>query len=150
MAQSLSKILVHLVFSTKDRYPFLSADVRPELHAYSATVLKSCQSPALTINSVENHIHILCVLSKNWAACDLIEKVKKDTSKWIKTKGGILRKFHWQNGYGAFSVSQSKVPSVKKYIADQERHHRRMTFEDEFRSLLKKREMDYDERYVWD
>jgi hypothetical protein len=76
--------------------------------------------------------------------------VKKDTSKWIKTKGGILRKFHWQNGYGAFSVSQSKVASVKKYIAEQEKHHRRMTFEEEFRSLLRKHEMEYDERYVRD
>lgn len=150
MAQSLSKILIHVIFSTKNRYPFLAPKIRPELHAYAATVLKTCQSPALTINSVENHIHILCCLSKNWSCADLVGKLKTDTSKWIKTKGGILTKFHWQNGYGAFSVSQSQVATVKKYIADQEAHHRRATFEDEFRAFLMKHDMEYDERYVWD
>ncbi len=150
MHQSLSKVLVRLVFSTKDRYPFLTPEVRPELHAYAATVLKSCESPAIVINSVTEHIHILCVLSKNRAICDVIQKLKTGTSKWIKSKGGILQKFHWQNGYGAFSVSQSQVGSVRKYIANQEAHHRRMTFEEEFRSLLQKHEMEYDERFVWD
>ena len=150
MAQSLSKILALIIFSTKGRHPFLAPSARPELHAYAATVLKTCESPALVINSVEDHMHILCTLSKNWAVCDLIEQVKKDTSKWLKTKGGNLRKFYWQGGYGAFSVSQSQVPSVKKYIAEQEKHHRRMTFEEEFRSFLRKHEMEYDERYVWD
>jgi len=149
MAQSLAKILVHLVFSTKDRYPYLIAEVRPELHAYAATVLKSSESPAITINSVADHIHVLCSLSRSRAICDLIEELKTSTSKWIKTKGGILEKFHWQNGYGAFSVSQSQVESVKTYIAAQEKHHRRMTFEEEFRSFLHKHEMEYDERYVW-
>ncbi len=150
MAQSLSKLLTHIIFSKKERYPFLVPPVRPELHAYAATVLKSCESPALKINSVENHIHILCILSKNWALCDLIEQVKKDTSKWIKTKGGMLRKFYWQNGYGAFSVSQSQVASVRSYIANQEAHHRRVSFEDEFRQFLKRHEVEYDARYVWD
>ena len=150
MPQSLSKVLVHVVFSTKDRYPFLTPEVRPELHAYAATVLKSCESPAIVINSVTEHIHVLCALSKNWAICDLIQKLKTGTSKWIKSKGGILQKFHWQNGYGVFSVSQSQVGSVRKYITNQEAHHRRVTFEEEFRSLLQKHEMEYDERFVWD
>jgi putative transposase len=150
LAQSLAQILIHIIFSTKNRYPFLIPEVRPELHAYAATVLKSCQSPALTINSVEEHIHVLCHLSKNYAACDLIEEVKTSTSRWIKTKGGILRKFHWQNSYGVFSVSSSLVPSVKTYITNQERHHRRMTFQEEFRKFLEKYEVSYDERYVWD
>ena len=149
MAQSLSKLFVHLIFSTNDRYPYLTSEVRLELHAYMATVLKSSDSPALIINSVADHIHILCTLSKKWAICDLIEKVKTSTSKWIKTKGGILRKFHWQNGYGAFSVSQSQVGSVKTYIADQEKHHRKMTFEEEYRSFLHRHGIEYDERYVW-
>ena len=150
MAQSLSKILIHAVFSTKNRYPFLIAEVRPELQAYSATVLKNCDSPALAINSVADHIHLLCALSKNWALCDLIKELKTSTSKWIKTKGGILSKFHWQAGYGAFSVSQSQMESVRTYINQQEEHHRQMTFEDELKSILRKHGVEYDERYVWD
>lgn len=150
MAQSLSQILVHIIFGTKNRYPFLTPEVRPELHAYMATVLKGCKSPALTIGCVEDHIHVLCRLSKNYAACDLIEEVKTSTSKWIKTKGGILRKFYWQNGYGVFSVSPSLIGTVKTYIGNQEKHHRRTTFQDEFRKFLERHGMEYDERYVWD
>ena len=95
MPQSVAQILVHVIFSTKDRYPFLTPEVRPELHAYAATVLQGCKSPALVINSVADHVHVLCALSKNMAACDLVEEIKTSTSKWIKTKGGILRNFHW-------------------------------------------------------
>ena len=146
MPQSPSKVLVDVVFCTKDRYPFLTPEVRPELHAYAATVLKSCESPAIVINSVTEHIHVLCALSKNWAICDLIQNLQTGTSKWIKSKGGILQKFHWQNGYGVFSVSRSQVGSVRKYITTQEAHHRRVTFEEDFRSLLQKHEREYDER----
>ncbi|HRX85270.1 MAG TPA: IS200/IS605 family transposase [Phycisphaerae bacterium] len=150
MSQSLCNILVHIVFSTKDRYPFLRDEVRPELHAYGATVLKNDNCPTLLMNSMSDHVHILCALSKNLAVCKLIKQFKVTTSEWIKTKGGMLTKFHWQSGYGAFSVSQSNVPAVRQYIAEQENHHKRMTFQDEFRALLRKHQVEFDERYVWD
>ena len=113
MAQSLTQILVHIIFSTKERYPFLVPEVRPELHAYGATVLRGLDSPAIVINSVEDHVHVFCRLSKTHALCDVIQELKTSTSKWLKTKGGILTKFHWQNGYGAFSVSPSQAGSAE-------------------------------------
>jgi len=150
MAQSLARILIHVVFSTKERYPYLQPDVRPELHAYTATVLKGLESPAILVNSVDDHVHLLCHLSKNLAACDLIQKVKTSTSKWLKTKGGVLAKFRWQSGYGAFSVSPSQVDSVRTYIENQETHHKRVTFQDELRGLLARHGLALDERYAWD
>jgi REP-associated tyrosine transposase len=114
--QSLAQVLVHLIFSTKNREPFLSDDVRPELHPYMATILKGNECPAILINSVEDHAHVLFHLSKNRVLCDVIESLKKDSSKWIKTKGRPDRNFHWQSGYGAFSVSQSNVAQVIRYI----------------------------------
>lgn len=150
MSQSLAKILVHVIFSTKNRHPFLKDDVRDELHRYIATILKDHESPAILIGSVENHIHILCSQSKNYTTSKIVEEAKKGSSKWIKTKGAAYEKFQWQNGYGAFSVSQSHVDDVVQYIASQKEHHRKMTFEEEFRSFLKKYQVEYDERYVWD
>jgi len=150
MPQSLAQILVHWIFSTKNREPILSDDVRRELHPYLATILKGMNSPAILVNSVEDHAHILIHLSKNHALCDVIELVKKDSSKWIKTKGKSYRSFHWQNGYGAFSVSQSNVAEVVRYIEGQKEHHRTKTFQEEFRALLQKYRVPYDERYVWD
>lgn len=146
----MAQILVHLIFSTKNREPLLSDDIRPELHRYMATILKGMDSSAILINSVEDHAHILFHLSKNRALCDVIETVKKDSSKWIKTKGRTFRNFHWQSGYGAFSVSQSNVAQVVRYIEKQKEHHRRRTFQEEFRAFLKRYQIPYDERYVWD
>jgi REP element-mobilizing transposase RayT len=148
--QSLAQVLVHLIFSTKSREPLLSDDIRPELHPYMATILKGMDSPAILINSVADHAHVLFHLSKNHALCEVIESVKKDSSKWIKTKGKAYRTFHWQSGYGAFSVSQSNVAQVVRYIEEQKEHHRRRTFQEEFRAFLKTYQVPYDERYVWD
>ena len=150
MAQSLSKILVHLIFSTKGRERLILDDIRDELHRYSATVLKELDSPAILIGSVEDHIHILFSLSKNHSISKIVEETKKATSKWIKGKGGHYSSFYWQNGYGAFSVSQSGVPDVQKYIANQKEHHRQKTFQEEFREFLNRYEVQFDERYVWD
>jgi len=150
MAQSLAQILIHVIFSTKDRYPFLKSDNRAELHAYAAAVLKGMDSPAIRINSLDDHMHALCRLSKNHALCDLVQKLKTSTSKWLKTKGGILTKFAWQNGYGAFSVSASQSAAAIRYIENQESHHRKMTFQEEFRRFLDKYGVEFDERYVWD
>ncbi len=150
MAQSLAQILVHVVFSTKERRPYLKPPVRPEMHAYAATVLKAMDSPATVLNSVDDHLHILCRLSKNHPVCDVVQEVKTSTSKWLKTKGGVLTKFRWQNGYGAFSVSPSQAALVRRYIENQESHHRRFSFQDEFRGMLTKCGIEFDERYVWD
>ena len=150
MPQSLAQLLVHLIFSTKNREPLLSDNIRPELHSYMATILKGMDSSAILINSVEDHAHVLFHLSKNHALCDVIESLKKDSSKWIKTKGRPYRNFHWQSGYGAFSVSQSNVAQVVRYIEKQKEHHRRRTFQEEFRAFLKRYQVPYDERYVWD
>jgi putative transposase len=148
--QSLAQILVHLIFSTKGRAPLLCDDIRPELHPYMATILKGMDSSAILINSVADHTHVLFHLSKNHALCDVIERVKKDSSKWIKTKGKAYRNFYWQSGYGAFSVSQSNVAQVVRYLEEQKEHHRKRTFQEEFRAFLKRYRVPYDERYVWD
>ena len=150
MPQSLSSVLVHLIFATKNREPFITAEIEPELHAYLATVLRECGSPALLINGTTDHVHILFALSRRMALADLVEEVKKRSSKWIKTKGSGFRNFQWQAGYGAFSVGQSNVDALKKYIAGQKEHHRRRTFQDEFRTFVEKYEVEYDERFVWD
>ena len=150
MPQSLSLILVHLVFSTKHREPYITPDIEPELHAYLAAVFRECHSPALTINGTENHVHGLFALSRTITVAELVEEIKKRSSKWVKTKGGLLRNFQWQAGYGAFSIGQSNVSALKRYIAEQKEHHRRRTFEEEYRSFLEKYGIDYDERYVWD
>jgi putative transposase len=148
MPQSLANILVHLIFSTKERRPLIEENVRVGLHGYIAGILKEIESPALIINSVPDHVHILCVLSKNLAACKLVEEVKKSSSKWMKTQG--VPAFAWQNGYGVFSVSQSNTDSVRRYIENQAEHHRKLGFQDELRAFLEKHRVPYDERYVWD
>jgi putative transposase len=151
MPQSLANVLIHIVFSTKHRQPFLkNADLRNELHAYLITVLKSLDCPSLAINSVEDHIHILCHLSRKIAIAKLIEELKTSTSKWLKTKDPALRGFYWQTGYGVFSVSESKRSDVTRYIQRQEEHHRRVNYQDEFRQLCAKHGLEIDERYVWD
>jgi putative transposase len=122
MPQSLANILVHLIFSTKERRPLIDDIVRDRLHGYMAGVLKEIESPALIINSVPDHVHILSALSKNLAACKLVEEVKKSSSKWMKKQGVPM--FAWQNGYGMFAVSQSNAAAVRKYIESQAEHHR--------------------------
>ena len=122
--------------------------IRQEMHAYLASILKSHYCPTLIVGGVPDHIHALFVLSKNHSIATVVYELKRSSSKWAKTKD--LKKFHWQRGYGAFSVSESHVDVVRKYIEKQEQHHRRRTFEEEFREFLKRYKVDYDERYVWD
>jgi len=150
MSQSLVKNLVHLVYSTKDRQPWIPAEHRAGLYAYQAGIFKQWESPALVIGGVEDHVHALFSLSKNHALKKIVEEVKKGSSKWMKTEGPRIDGFYWQAGYAAFSVSQSNVDAVKDYIEHQQEHHRKMTFQDELRAFFKKYEMEFDERYVWD
>lgn len=150
MPQSLAKNLIHLVFSTKHREPFLSDAVRPALHAYLATVFKNLQSPVLALNSVADHVHILFSLHRTVALSSVVEDAKKSSSKWLKTQSPDLAAFAWQAGYGAFSVSESAVEAVTRYIETQAEHHRQVTFQDEFRAFLTKHNLEYDERYLWE
>ncbi len=152
MPQSLSKVLVHMVYSTKGRRPWLKDErIRKELYAYKATILRdSVDTPALIINGIEDHVHMLCLLSRKFAIMSVIEEAKTETSKWLKKQSSDLSDFAWQGGYGIFSVSESNCEQVKRYIAEQERHHRKMSFQDEFRLLCKRHGIEIDERYVWD
>ncbi|MEP6818077.1 MAG: transposase [bacterium] len=151
MSQSLAKIWTHLIFSTKDRYPFLTdRNIRHDPHAYLAKTLKSNNCPTLIVGGVADHAHALFALSKNHSIASIVWEIKRSSSKWVKIQDAALRKFHWQDSYGAFSVSQSHVEQVEKYILNQEAHHRKKSFQDEFRSCFKKYEIDYDERYAWD
>jgi putative transposase len=145
----MAKVLVHLVYSTKERQRWLAAGIRPGLFAYQAGIFREWESPALVIGGVEDHVHALFLLSRNYAVKKIVEEVKKGSSRWMKSEGGIDG-FTWQAGYGAFSVSQSNVDDVRRYIKDQERHHQQMSFQDELRALFKRHEIEFDERYIWD
>jgi REP element-mobilizing transposase RayT len=131
MAQTLTRILVHVVFSTKDRRNLITSAVEPELHAYLGGICRNRESPALAIGGTDNHVHMLISLSKNIALSALMLALKKDSSKWLKTKGDAFRTFHWQDGYGAFSIGESQVRAVTDYVHGQREKHKTMTFEKE-------------------
>jgi putative transposase len=147
----LFKIYVHIIFSTKRRFPFLAErPIRAEMHSYLGAICNAMNCRVITVGGIADHVHILCLLSKNLAACDLIGEIKRRSSKWVKTKGRLLRKFAWQSGYGVFSVDQSRVEIVRHYILNQEDHHRHKSFQEEFRNVLKNHDVQFDERFVWD
>lgn len=150
MPQSLAKNLIHLIYSTKNRVACLSPDIRARLFAYQAGILKEWDSPAVVIGGVADHVHALFCLSKTHALTKVIEELKKGSSKWLKTQGNSFIGFHWQAGYGAFSVSQSNVDDVTRYIEQQEEHHRAKSFQEEFIAFLKRHGMEYNETYLWD
>jgi putative transposase len=148
MTQSLAKILVHVIFSTKNRDPLIPADARPELHAYIVGILANLRCPALQVGGTADHVHVLFSLGRTTTIADTLEETKKSSSKWMKRQG--VNGFSWQAGYGAFSIGQSQVSAVVRYIQQQEQHHRRLTFQDELRQFFKRYGVSYDERYVWD
>jgi REP element-mobilizing transposase RayT len=150
MPQSLASLHIHLVFSTKNREPLITDDVRSHLHAYMATVLQNLGATPVLINSIEDHIHLLFDLGRTTSVSKAVEDVKKSSSKWIKTQGAEFAGFAWQAGYGAFAVSESNVESVRIYIANQREHHRKKTFQDEYRQFLERHRIPFDEKYVWD
>jgi REP element-mobilizing transposase RayT len=150
MPQSLSRVLIHLVFSTKNRERLLITAIQKELHPYLAVVLDNIQCPSLQVGGVEDHVHLFFGLSRTRTIADVVETVKTNSSKWIKNKGPAFVNFHWQAGYGAFSVSQSDAESVVAYIRNQEQHHQKMTFQEEYRRLLERYQIVFDEKYVWD
>ena len=150
MPQSLARLHIHLVFSTKNREPRILDSVRDSLHRYMATVLDNLGCPAVLINSMPDHVHLLFDLGRAVPICSVVEEVKKTSSRWIKTQGAAFGGFAWQSGYGAFAVSESNVPVVRDYIANQAEHHRRKPFQEEYRTFLDKHQIAFDERYVWD
>jgi putative transposase len=150
MAQALVKNYLHIVFSTKHRQPLIQPPYEKELHSYLAGMCKDMECQPIKVGGYVDHVHILCMLSKKMTVVKLLEEVKSHSSKWMKTKDESLKTFYWQNGYGAFSVNPTEVNTVINYIENQHQHHATKTFQDEYRAFLKKYEIEYDERYVWD
>ena len=150
MGQSLVKNYLHIVFSTKYRQPLINEVVENELYSYLGGICKQLECSPIKIGGYYDHIHILCMLSKKIALMKLLEEVKSHSSKWIKTKDESLRNFYWQDGYGAFSVNPAEVDVVINYIATQKEHHGKITFQNEYRAFLKRYQVEFDERYVWD
>ena len=142
---------MHIVFSTKNRAEYIPETIAPELFSFMAGVCNNLECNPVAVGGYLNHVHILCLLSRKVAQMDLVSKVKSNSSRWVKAKYPELQAlFDWQDGYGIFSVSKSKVNAVTKYINTQAEHHSKMVFEDEFLGLLKKHNVDYNERYLWD
>ena len=150
MGQSLVKNYTHIVFSTKYRAPIIHPPYELELHAYLGGICNNLECHTLKVGGYTDHVHILCILSKKIALMKLLEEVKSHSSKWMKTKDYSLNNFYWQDGYGTFSVNPAQVDRVVAYIGNQHEHHRKKDFQYEFRSYLKKYNVEYDERYVWD
>jgi putative transposase len=148
--QSLSQVIIHIVFSTKDRRPWLDQGIRPRIHAYLATVCRDCECEAYRIGGVADHVHIAARLARTVSQAALLEKMKKTSSAWIKEQSQQYSLFSWQNGYGGFSIGWSQLEDLTGYIEQQEEHHRTRTFQEEYRELLRKYHVQFDERYVWD
>lgn len=150
MPQSLSAVYIHLVFSTKERHPFLRDEgVRSGLHSYLGGISKQLECPPIIVGGVEDHVHLLSRFGRRITQADWVKELKRVSNLWLK-KLGEFDEFQWQGGYADFSVSQSNLEQAKKYIANQQHHHRRISFQDEVRALLTKHEVEWDERYIWD
>jgi len=150
MPQSLVKNYIHITFSTKYRYPFIDDKVKDELFGYLGGICKNLECNPIIVGGYRDHVHVLCLLSRKISLMKLIERIKANSSKWIKTKGIKYQNFYWQRGYGAFSVRHSQVDIVKSYILNQENHHMKKSYKDEYLVFLQENNIEYDERYVWD
>ncbi|MBT6685567.1 MAG: IS200/IS605 family transposase [Bacteroidetes bacterium] len=150
MPQSLIRNYIHITFSTKNRFPFIIGDIEPEIHNYIGGICKKLECNPIIVGGHFDHVHLLCLLSQKIALMNLIQKIKSNSSSWIKTKSQDLFNFYWQDGYGAFSVNPSEIEIVKNYIEKQHEHHKTKTFKEEYLSFLKKYEVEYDEKYIWD
>jgi REP element-mobilizing transposase RayT len=151
MSQSLANVVIHLVFSTKNRKPFLrDTECREEMHRQLGGSSKTLNCPTIIVGGTEDHVHVLARQSRTISLADWIKEIKRTSSLWIKDRDVHFKGFQWQAGYGAFSVSQSNVDQLAAYIKNQEEHHRRFDFKAEFRRLLERHGIEYDERYVWD
>ena len=149
MGQSLSKLFVHIIFRTKNSHVLIQHQDKKELFAYMGSIIKDNGSIPILINGTEDHVHILCIMSKNIALAKFVEEIKRHSSRWIKGKGAHYRLFAWQNGYSGFSVSSSVVDKTRLYIDNQEAHHKKITFKDELIAFLKEFKVDYNEKFLW-
>ena len=150
MGQSLVKNYIHIIFSTKGRYPLIINPFEKQLHNYLGGICNKHECTPIIIGGYVDHVHILCLLSKKVALVSLLEDLKSSSSKWMKSLDFTLKDFYWQDGYGSFSVNPSQVDVVVEYIKNQHDHHRKKTFQDEYRAFLKKYKVEFDERFVWD
>jgi REP element-mobilizing transposase RayT len=149
MAQTLVSLLVHVIFSTRNRQSLITPEVEPQLFAYIGGILKNNTSRLIDAGGTADHVHLIISQSKNISLSSLMKDVKKDSSVWIKTKSATFRDFHWQDGYGAFSISKADLSGLKKYLANQKDHHRKRSFKEELINFLDEYGMEYDERYLW-
>lgn len=150
MPQSLSFLLVHIIFSTKDRLPLLHDEIRLELHAYLATVARNTGCECFRVGGTADHVHLAVGLSRTSTVASLVEELKTSSSKWIKTKSDSLKGFAWQRGYGAFSVGRSDFEALVRYVDMQMTHHKKVDFKDELRTVLQRYGVSWNEQYVWD
>ncbi len=150
MGQSLTKNYLHIIFSTKHRQPLIDQSIEAELQSYLGGICNDLECFPVNIGNFVDHVHILSLLSKKVLLMKLVEELKSHSSLWIKTKGDRYKNFYWQNGYGAFFISPSHIDMVKEYIEKQHEHHKKETFQEEYRRILIENKIDFDERYVWD
>ena len=150
MSQSLASILVHIIFSTKNRLPLISQTIEKDLYSYIVGIAKANDVHVYEIGGVEDHIHLFICLPRTLTLSKCIEEIKKGSSKWIKTKGIEYQNFSWQNGYGAFSIGYSSCAALRNYIQNQREHHKKILFKDEMILFLKKYQISFDENYLWD
>ncbi|MDL2238658.1 transposase [Bacteroidales bacterium OttesenSCG-928-K22] len=149
MSQSLSKLFVHIVFHIKSTSVEIRREDKKDLYSYLGAIIKDNNSIPIVINGTADHVHILCVMSKNISLSKFVEEIKRHSSRWIKTLNPYYRKFSWQGGYGGFSVSPSLHDKTKRYIEHQEKHHKRLTFREEYVIFLQQYGIEYDEKYIW-
>lgn len=150
MAQSLAKVYLHLIFSTKNREPLLAEEWRDELFNVLGGTANNLGCQSIIVGGVEEHVHMLFQLGRTITIADAVGKIKSTSSAWVNQTRGLPSPFHWQNGYAVFSVSQSSVESVREYIHNQPEHHKKQSFQDEVRQWLRQYGVEWDERYVWD
>lgn len=150
MSQSLSQVYIHVVFSTKYRQPIIDEEIEERLFEYIGGICKSLECNPIIVGGHKDHIHILCSLSKKVTQMNLIEEIKKRSSKWIKTDSHAYSNFYWQSGYGAFSINHTDIDVATRYIKNQKERHSKVNFKEELLAFLRKYEIDYDERYLWE
>lgn len=150
MASTLTNLLYHIVFSTKRREPIITAPIRSDLYAYMGGIVRGEGGVLLEIGGMPDHVHLVTRFKSEPSVATMLKMIKSKSSQWLNDKPNRPGRFQWQTGYGAFTVSVSQLDNVRDYVQNQEQHHRRKTFQDEFRKLLEKHGIEYDERYVWD
>jgi putative transposase len=149
MPQSYTDLCYHLVWSTKNREPYISPELMPRLYDYIGGIVRGEKGTLLEVGGRPDHVHLLARLHPSIAVADLLRVVKTNSSKWLRETFPDHQRFAWQSGYGAFSVSRSRMDQVRQYIQNQEAHHRRVAFKDEFEQLLRKHGIEFDPEYIW-